>query len=52
MAETACQSAAVFVLGESVLKEGFDLEPDSVSRVHPLSLPRAPVLCFEVRVPG
>lgn len=27
----ACQSAAAVVLGESVLKEGFDLEPNYVS---------------------
>lgn len=30
-ARPGCQAAAAFVLGESVLKEGFDLEPDYVS---------------------
>lgn len=35
-----CQAAAAFVLGESVLKEGFDLEPDYVPWALPLpSLP-------------
>lgn len=46
-AEPACQSAAAFVLGESVLTEGFDLEPNYVSWVSPLSLPRVLVLCCE-----
>lgn len=31
MVGPACQSAAAFILGESVLKESFDLEPNYVS---------------------
>lgn len=50
--EPACQSAAAVVLGESVLKEGFDLEPNYVSWVLPPSLPRVLVLCCEAGVTG
>ena len=35
-AEPACQSAAAFILGESMLKEGFDLEPNYIWQQHPL----------------
>ena len=35
----ACQSAAAFILGESVLKESFDLEPNYVSWALPLHPP-------------
>lgn len=35
----ACQSSAAFILGESVLKESFDLEPNYISWALPLHPP-------------
>lgn len=50
MVGPACQSAAAFFLGESVLKESFDLEPNYVSRALPLHSPPGEgvlILCCE-----
>ena len=50
MVGPACQSAAAFFLGESVLKESFDLEPNYVSWALPLRSPPGEgvlILCCE-----